>query len=326
VDGDHRANPDPPAAAGRLWTVGHLTVDDVVLPDGTCHMASAGGAALYAAVGARLAGAHSTIVTRRGDGIPSSTIDRLADLQIQGQLVRTPAPVITQWVLYEADGSRTYVPHPRSGTYDLLSPVPSEHRLSAGAAVHLAPMPVAAQAAWVHALRGRASVTLDPHHDSARDKPQEVLALLPSLAGFLPSELEAKDLAGPDPVVALRTFRAAGAALAVVKLGPEGSLVAVDGDVWHVPAAPARVVDVTGAGDAYCGAFSAALARGEPPLSAARWATAVASVVVECLGALIAPERLHDGLVRDLYLAVEPVIVDGRPTRNRPTSPNREAI
>jgi sugar/nucleoside kinase (ribokinase family) len=312
--------------ARRLWTVGHLTVDDVVLPDGICHMASAGGAALYAAVGARLAGADSTLVSRRGDGIPASTVERLAELGIDAQLVRSDAPAITQWVLYETDGSRTYLPHPLSGTYDQMSPVPGEHRLSPGAAVHLAPMPIGMQAPWVHALRDRATVTLDPHHDSARDCPDQVLAVLPSLAAFLPSELESRDLAGPDPVAALRAYRAAGVPLAVVKLGPEGSLVAVDDEIWHVPVAPARVVDVTGAGDSYCGAFSAALARGDHPLTAARWAAAAASVVVECLGALLDPELLRDGVVRDRFLAVEPVRVDGSDPRERPARPDREAV
>jgi sugar/nucleoside kinase (ribokinase family) len=310
----------------RLWTVGHLTVDDVVLPDGTCHMATAGGAALYAAVGARLAGVASTLVSRRGVGIPASTVERLADLHIDAQLVGSDAPAITQWVLYETDGSRTYVPHPVSGTYEQMSPVPGEHRISRAAAVHLAPMPIAAQAGWVGALHGRARVTLDPHHDSARDAPQDVLAVLPWLAAFLPSELESRHLAGPDPVAALRAYRAAGVPLAVVKLGPEGSLVAADDEIWHVPAAPARVVDVTGAGDSYCGAFSAALARGDHPLDAARWASAAASVVVECLGALLDPGLLLDGVVHDRFLAVEPVLVDGSPTSDRPTRSDREAV
>jgi ribokinase len=311
---------------GRLWTVGHLTVDDVVLPDGTCHMASAGGAALYAAVGARLAGAQCTLVSRRGAGIPASTFERLAELRIDTQLVNSEVSAISQWVLYETDGSRTYLPHPVSGTYDQMSPLPAEHRLSRGAAIHLAPMPIEAQAVWVHALQGRAQVTLDPHHDSARTCPEEVLAVLPALAGFLPSQLESRDLAGPDPVVALRAYRAAGVPLAVVKLGADGSLVAVDDGIWHVPVAPARVVDVTGAGDAYCGAFSASLARGDHPLVAARWASAAASVVVECLGALLAPELLNDDGVHDRFLAVDPVLVDGSATRERPARSDREAV
>ena len=38
----------------RVIIVGNLTIDDVVLPDGSTQMASAGGNSLYAALGCRL--------------------------------------------------------------------------------------------------------------------------------------------------------------------------------------------------------------------------------------------------------------------------------
>ena len=61
--------------------VGDLTLDDVVLPDGTTHMASIGGDCLYAALGARLWEPNVGIVTRRGDDFPR---DRLRDLEQLG--------------------------------------------------------------------------------------------------------------------------------------------------------------------------------------------------------------------------------------------------
>lgn len=58
--------------------------------------------------------------------------------------------------------------------------------------------------------------------------------------------------------------------LVVVTLGPDGALVAADGAVTaHVPPAPARAVDSTGAGDAFNGAFLAALLAGADPVTAA---------------------------------------------------------
>lgn len=58
--------------------------------------------------------------------------------------------------------------------------------------------------------------------------------------------------------------------LVVVTLGADGALVAADGAVTaHVPAAPARAVDSTGAGDAFNGAFLAALLAGADPVTAA---------------------------------------------------------
>ncbi|MFC8077381.1 carbohydrate kinase family protein [Streptomyces sp. NPDC057307] len=58
--------------------------------------------------------------------------------------------------------------------------------------------------------------------------------------------------------------------LVVVTLGPDGALVAADGAVTaHVPPVPARAVDSTGAGDAFNGAFLAALLAGADPVAAA---------------------------------------------------------
>ncbi|MFJ6823203.1 carbohydrate kinase family protein [Streptomyces niveus] len=58
--------------------------------------------------------------------------------------------------------------------------------------------------------------------------------------------------------------------LVVVTLGPDGALVAADGAVTaRVPAARARAVDSTGAGDAFNGAFLAALLAGSDPVTAA---------------------------------------------------------
>ncbi|MEV8366124.1 carbohydrate kinase family protein [Streptomyces niveus] len=58
--------------------------------------------------------------------------------------------------------------------------------------------------------------------------------------------------------------------LVVVTLGADGALVAADGAVTaRVPAARARAVDSTGAGDAFNGAFLAALLAGADPVTAA---------------------------------------------------------
>ena len=55
---------------------------------------------------------------------------------------------------------------------------------------------------------------------------------------------------------------------------------------WHVPAYPSRVVDVTGAGDAYCGGFLVGLTETGDPLEAALRGSVSASLTVEGTGAL----------------------------------------
>src|SRR5918994_1707415 len=55
----------------------------------------------------------------------------------------------------------------------------------------------------------------------------------------------------------------------VIKLGAGGALYAgSDGERERLPAAPARVVDTTGAGDALCAGFLASRLSGDPPARA----------------------------------------------------------
>jgi ribokinase len=270
-----------------LWTAGHLTVDDVVFWDGAVRFGSAGGAALYAAIGAGLLGVPSQVATRLGRGYPCERLDRFAEVGVT--LVPSPGEAsIAQWVLYEEDGSRTYVLHPYSGSHEQMSPSPTDYQIPAASAVHVAPMPVGAQLAWCRSRAARSGVlTVDPHADSCASWPADVLALAAMTDAFLPSELEALALAGPDPVDAVEAFLRAGAPIAAVKLGSNGSVVGTPDGVWHIPVVPVDVVDVTGAGDSYCGAFAAALARGLDAVAAGCAATAVASAVVQVHGTSI---------------------------------------
>ncbi|WP_054564485.1 ribokinase [Frankia sp. R43] len=71
----------------------------------------------------------------------------------------------------------------------------------------------------------------------------------------------------------------------VVTLGAEGLLARLDGAVLRVPGFPVTAVDTTGAGDCFCGAFGAALARSEEPEQALRYASAAAALSVRSHGA-----------------------------------------
>jgi sugar/nucleoside kinase (ribokinase family) len=270
-----------------LYMVGHLTVDDVVLPDGTTRMRQVGGAPVFAAVGARLAGLPATVVTAVAPSLPAEVAAWLAREEIPIAGCGKTARYITQWVLYEESGRRTFLHHPQSA--DLYEAAPDAALWPARPGpgwAHIAPMPASVQASWVHRLTSRGfAVTLDPHEDCAAARPGEILRLLPSLHAFLPSEQEAVRLyGGTDAMAAAREFVAAGVAVCAIKLGEAGCVVATRQLAWQIPSVAEGCVDVTGAGDAFCGGFLAALAQGLDPEAAARYGTAAASFVVEQFG------------------------------------------
>jgi ribokinase len=71
----------------------------------------------------------------------------------------------------------------------------------------------------------------------------------------------------------------------VVTLGSAGSIAALGDQVHRVAPVSVDAVDTTGAGDAFVGAFSAALNEGHPPLGAARFASEVAAAATLAVGA-----------------------------------------
>ncbi len=110
---------------------------------------------------------------------------------------------------------------------------------------------------------------------------------------FLPSDQEAESLFRDEPAkVDVRQcaewFADHGPRVVVLKLGADGALVHERGSrrFWHVPALPVRVVDVTGAGDAFCGGFMADFIAHGDPIRAAITGTVSASLAVQDYGPL----------------------------------------
>ena len=101
---------------------------------------------------------------------------------------------------------------------------------------------------------------------------------------FLNREEARRETGLSDPEAACRFLQARGAATVVVKLGDAGCGVLYGGDWLHQPAPPAAVVDSTGAGDCFCGAYLHARLERRGHGECARIATAAASLAVERQG------------------------------------------
>ncbi|MGC0332707.1 sugar/nucleoside kinase (ribokinase family) [Streptomyces sp. SAI-170] len=114
---------------------------------------------------------------------------------------------------------------------------------------------------------------------------ERFLALVEGVDVLLPSRDEASLLTGLADAGDAAAELSCRVPLVVAKQGATGALVARSGTVCaRVPAAPATPRDTTGAGDAFTGAFLAALLKGAGPEDAATEGTRAGARAVERVG------------------------------------------
>lgn len=165
--------------------------------------------------------------------------------------------------------------------------------------LHIAPTSIRTQRFLPESARrrGLGLVSLDPGERTMLPRLRaHIEEVLGRIDVFLPSDQEVRSLFESDPVLtqpheAARWFAARGPRVVVIKLGSQGVLVfereagSAGPGIWRLPALPATVVDVTGAGDAFCGGFMASFGAHGDPIAAAIAGSVSASFAIEHYGA-----------------------------------------
>lgn len=128
--------------------------------------------------------------------------------------------------------------------------------------------------------------SMDITWDSEGKWYEKIKDTLPLTDYFLPSIAEAKLICGCETPEQVRDFfKDFGMKALVVKLGERGCYVTDFTQELYLDTYPTMVVDTTGAGDAFCAGFLAAVADGENPFLAAAMGNVTAAVCVSALGA-----------------------------------------
>ncbi|MEA3185974.1 MAG: hypothetical protein QOJ74_2451 [Ilumatobacteraceae bacterium] len=117
---------------------------------------------------------------------------------------------------------------------------------------------------------------------------------------FLPNYQEGEVLTGLDEpeAIAAALAKLYPQALIMLKLDADGALVYENGVATSVPPATNNLVDATGAGDSFAGAFLAHYLNGATALDAAHFATTVSAWVIERLGARPEPDGRLQAILR----------------------------
>lgn len=235
-------------------------------------------------------------------GVPARLFGRVGDDDLAGQALAGPraagvdlagvrvaaGPTALSMIQVPPDGDKIIVLAP--GANDALTEADAAAlvaavRAGAGHAVLVADLevpPTSIRPALVAARQAGVPTVLDP---SPADRlPAD---LLPLIDHVTPNASEAGQLTGvpvrsvDDAAAAAHRLRERGAGAAYVRLSGGGCVVA-DASGTHAVTAPGdvRVVDATGAGDAFTGALGVAVLHRLPPPAAATIAVAAAACAV----------------------------------------------
>jgi sugar/nucleoside kinase (ribokinase family) len=325
-------------------TLGGMRQDYCITHDGQVLLGVLGGNAIYSAVGARLWSDEVGIVSRVGSDFPTEWLEQLSSSGFNTDGIhRLTEPhntctfyaYLSQEERVDTDPASHFLrigqPLPKvlldylSSTEgqtdrDTFSPLairptdlPGQISLVSGA--HLAPAHYLTHTTVPLRLRdfGVRVVTLDPserYMDPSFEK--ELPIIVSGLDAFLPSEKDAISYFRPlglDIWEMAEAFGGMGCRFAVIKQGPRGQCI-WDTDAkrrWHIPAYPAKVYDVTGAGDSFCGGFFVGLEQTGDAVEAALRGSVSASITIEGSGALYALDALP-GLVHARLDALRPSV------------------
>jgi len=131
-------------------------------------------------------------------------------------------------------------------------------------------------------------ISLDVVRSPAMKTPEPLWDILPSLDTFMCNLQEAEIITGlSDPAGAANVFHEKGARSVIIKMGAEGCLLVDSGREIRIPAIDVdKIVDTTGAGDAFAAGVVSALRQGKDLEGACRFGAKQGAFTTGFLGAV----------------------------------------
>lgn len=307
-------------ASPRFLVAGQLSREYVILPSGNPLLDVPGGNVLYAGVGLAVWEPDPApgIVARVGEDYPQDWLESFTrrGLDTRGVRVLPEAMDVRAFYAFSdrttrldedpvAHFARLGLPFPKAllGYKSNPSPLDSRTRLLPNSlrqgdippdfldanSAHLCGLDYLTHSVLPAVLRQAefTTITLDPSPGYMNPTFwADVPALITGLTAFLPAEEDVRSLfqsRSDDLWEMAEALAAYGCEIVVIKCGERGQLLydAASRRRWDIPPYPARLVDPTGAGDAFCGGFLAGYRRTYDPLEAVLYGNISASLVVE---------------------------------------------
>ena len=302
---------------------GQLCRDYALYPDGKALLDIPGGNLIYAAIGLGVwqPDVMPGLIARVGEDYPREWLEQFSSLgfDIRGIRILPEALDLRSFYVY-ADRTRRLTEDPVIHFGRLGQPLPKDllnYRVKStnfdsrtrlmttslrqsdipddylnATAAHLCPVDYLTHTLLPAVMRqsGLTTVTLDPSAGSMTPTFwDDIPALAAGLTAFLPSENEMRSLfhgRSTDLWEMAETVASYGCEFVVIKRGESGQYLydRTTRTRWEISAYPSRLVDPTGAGDAFCGGFLYGYQRTYDPLQAVLFGSISASMVIEGSG------------------------------------------
>jgi len=275
-------------------SVGNLCIDSILLPGSVTPFTVLGGSSTYVSFAARRLSARVSVVSKVGADFPRAYRWWLEQegVDLTGTVTDEDAVTTRFELKYDCDFSGRTLRLKNNAGPIRVEDLPDSLRAKV---IHVGPIAGEVDESLVERLRGSADVlSLDPQGLVRRYDQDGRVSVGPlsdkrvlSFVDVFKSSLEeVQAVTGVSELEgAMKALHDSGIKIVIVTLGEEGAAVSVENTVHKVPAYKVeKVVDPTGAGDAFIGGFLAEYVRGEDCAWSSCVGAAVASTVVEGVG------------------------------------------
>ncbi len=298
-------------------SISNVIIDDVLLWDGRVFLNCLGGAGTYALAGMRVWCDRLGLVAQVG---PDFQVEHRRLLQgmgidLSGLIVNSEGLTARAWQIFQPDEERIEVFRTKESARYMNTPtfelIPQDFLAARGLHIYWngSLSALRSMIPILKSINPKMVLVLEPAVANLASSPEEYQSLLPLVTVFSPNALEAQSITGADdPKAMLEVLMSWGAGVVAIRMGDQGSLVgAANGERWQVPPVVRTLVDVTGAGNAYCGGLLVGLGDGLCLRDAALCATVSASFAIEQFSVPIFDAHLPEERAARLALAAEQI-------------------
>ncbi len=277
-----------------LVAVGHFSIDSILLPSRQTPFVLLGGSAAYVTLSARRLEARTAVISKVGNDFPEAYRWWLEQESVNlAGLTKLENAQTTRFELeYDSDlSNRTMLLKVRTPPLT-IEDIPNALK---ALAIHIAPIAGEVTQDVIEKLRERADVlSFDPQglvrkfDENGRITYGQLAnpQILDLINIYKSSQKEIEALTAlTDLNSAIDAVHDHGVRIVIVTLGAKGSVLSVEGSLHYIPACkPEKLVDPTGAGDAFIGGFLTEYTNDANILRCACIGSAAASFVLEGIG------------------------------------------